>query len=63
LRQRWDVTQVRIITVDGTDTGWLESFEEDGPEPGAIETSVEKRDRRVAGYDGFGGSLVTVPHT
>jgi ribosomal protein S18 acetylase RimI-like enzyme len=29
LRQRWDVTQVRIITVDGTDIGWLQSFEKD----------------------------------
>jgi ribosomal protein S18 acetylase RimI-like enzyme len=25
-RQRWDVTQVRIITLDGTDIGWLQSF-------------------------------------
>ena len=30
LRQRWDVTQVRIITLDGTDIGWLQSFENDG---------------------------------
>jgi ribosomal protein S18 acetylase RimI-like enzyme len=30
LRQRWDVTQVRIITLDGRDIGWLQSFEEDG---------------------------------
>jgi ribosomal protein S18 acetylase RimI-like enzyme len=29
LRQRWDVTQVRIITLDGTDIGWLQSFEKD----------------------------------
>ena len=28
-RQRWDVTQVRIITVDGTDIGWLQSFVKD----------------------------------
>ena len=28
-RQRWDVTQVRIITRDGTDIGWLQSFEQD----------------------------------
>jgi ribosomal protein S18 acetylase RimI-like enzyme len=27
--QRWDVTQVRIITVDGTDIGWLQSFVKD----------------------------------
>jgi ribosomal protein S18 acetylase RimI-like enzyme len=25
-RQRWDVTQVRVITLDGTDIGWLQSF-------------------------------------
>jgi ribosomal protein S18 acetylase RimI-like enzyme len=25
-RQRWDVTQVKIITLDGTDIGWLQSF-------------------------------------
>src|SRR5262245_39085009 len=25
-RQRWDVTQVEIITLDGTDIGWLQSF-------------------------------------
>lgn len=30
LRQGWDVTQVRIITLDGTDIGWLQSFEKDG---------------------------------
>jgi len=30
LRQRWEVAQVRIITLDGTDIGWLQSFEEDG---------------------------------
>jgi GNAT superfamily N-acetyltransferase len=29
LRQRWDVTQVRIITLDGTDIGWLQSFVKD----------------------------------
>jgi ribosomal protein S18 acetylase RimI-like enzyme len=29
LRQRWDVTQVRIITLDGPDIGWLQSFEKD----------------------------------
>jgi GNAT superfamily N-acetyltransferase len=29
LRQRWDVTQVRIITLAGTDIGWLQSFEND----------------------------------
>jgi len=29
LRQRWDVTQVRIITRDGMDIGWLQSFEKD----------------------------------
>ena len=28
-RQRWDVTQVRIITTDGTDIGWLQSFAKD----------------------------------
>jgi ribosomal protein S18 acetylase RimI-like enzyme len=28
-RQRWDVTQVRIITLDGTDIGWLQSFVQD----------------------------------
>jgi len=28
-RQRWDVTQVRIITLDGTDIGWLQSFVND----------------------------------
>lgn len=25
-RQRWDVTQVKIVTLDGTDIGWLQSF-------------------------------------
>jgi ribosomal protein S18 acetylase RimI-like enzyme len=30
LRKRWDAPQVRIITLDGTDIGWLQSFEEDG---------------------------------
>lgn len=25
-RQRWDVTQVRIATLDGMDIGWLQSF-------------------------------------
>jgi len=28
-RQRWDATQVRIITRDGTDIGWLQSFVKD----------------------------------
>jgi len=28
-RQRWDVGQVRIITLDGTDIGWLQSFARD----------------------------------
>jgi GNAT superfamily N-acetyltransferase len=28
-RQRWDVTQVRVITLDGTDIGWLQSFVKD----------------------------------
>ena len=28
-RQRWDVTQVRIVTLDGTDVGWLQSFVKD----------------------------------
>jgi GNAT superfamily N-acetyltransferase len=28
-RQRWDVTQVRIITLDGTDIGWLQSLVKD----------------------------------
>jgi GNAT superfamily N-acetyltransferase len=28
-RQRWDVGQVRIITLDGTDIGWLQSFMKD----------------------------------
>jgi ribosomal protein S18 acetylase RimI-like enzyme len=27
-RQRWEVTQVRIITLGGTDIGWLQSFVE-----------------------------------
>jgi ribosomal protein S18 acetylase RimI-like enzyme len=26
LRQRWDVAQVRIITLDGIDIGWLQSM-------------------------------------
>jgi ribosomal protein S18 acetylase RimI-like enzyme len=30
LRQSWDVTQVRIIRLDGTDIGWVQSFEKDG---------------------------------
>jgi ribosomal protein S18 acetylase RimI-like enzyme len=28
-RQRWDMTQVRIITLEGTDIGWLQSFVRD----------------------------------
>jgi ribosomal protein S18 acetylase RimI-like enzyme len=28
-RRRWEVTQVRIITFDGTDIGWLQSFVKD----------------------------------
>src|SRR5262245_7640745 len=28
-RQRWDVTQVKIIMIDGTDIGWLQSFVKD----------------------------------
>jgi ribosomal protein S18 acetylase RimI-like enzyme len=28
-RQRWDVTQVRIVTLDGSDIGWLQSFVKD----------------------------------
>jgi hypothetical protein len=28
-RQQWDVGQVRIITLDGTDIGWLQSFTKD----------------------------------
>jgi hypothetical protein len=28
-RQQWDVAQVRIITLDGTDIGWLQSFLKD----------------------------------
>jgi ribosomal protein S18 acetylase RimI-like enzyme len=28
-RQSWDVTQVRIVTLDGTDIGWLQSFVKD----------------------------------
>jgi ribosomal protein S18 acetylase RimI-like enzyme len=28
-RQRWDVMQVRIVTLDGTDIGWLQSFVKD----------------------------------
>jgi GNAT superfamily N-acetyltransferase len=30
LRQRWDVTQVRIITLNGADIGWLQSFADNG---------------------------------
>jgi ribosomal protein S18 acetylase RimI-like enzyme len=29
-RQLWDVTQVRIITLDGADIGWVQSFMTDG---------------------------------
>jgi GNAT superfamily N-acetyltransferase len=29
LRERWDVAQVRIVTIDGTDVGWLQSFIQD----------------------------------
>lgn len=29
LRQRWDAAQVRIITIGGTDIGWLQSFVKD----------------------------------
>jgi ribosomal protein S18 acetylase RimI-like enzyme len=28
-RQRWDVTQVRIVTVDGADIGWMQTFVKD----------------------------------
>jgi len=28
-RQQWDAAQVRIITLDGTDIGWLQSFVKD----------------------------------
>jgi len=28
-RERWDAGQVRIITLDGMDIGWLQSFVED----------------------------------
>jgi ribosomal protein S18 acetylase RimI-like enzyme len=28
-RHRWDVGQLRIITLDNTDIGWLQSFEKD----------------------------------
>jgi ribosomal protein S18 acetylase RimI-like enzyme len=28
-RQRWDVAEVRIVTLDGTDIGWLQSFVKD----------------------------------
>jgi ribosomal protein S18 acetylase RimI-like enzyme len=28
-RQRWDVMQIRIVTLDGTDIGWLQSFIKD----------------------------------
>ena len=28
-RQRWDVTQVRIVTLDGMEIGWLQSFIKD----------------------------------
>jgi ribosomal protein S18 acetylase RimI-like enzyme len=28
-RQRWEVAQVRIVTLDGTDIGWLQSFVKD----------------------------------
>ena len=27
--QQWELTQVRIITLDGADVGWLQSFTED----------------------------------
>ena len=52
-RQRWDVTQVRIITLDGVDIGWLQSFVEDD----ALflgQLFVEKRLRR----QGIGTELV-----
>lgn len=29
LRQHWNIAQVRIITSDGSDVGWLQSFETD----------------------------------
>jgi ribosomal protein S18 acetylase RimI-like enzyme len=29
-RQQWDIGQVRIITLDGTDIGWLQSFAKHG---------------------------------
>ncbi|HVT10731.1 MAG TPA: GNAT family N-acetyltransferase [Fimbriimonadaceae bacterium] len=30
LRKRWHVSQVRIITLEGRDVGWLQSTEQDG---------------------------------
>jgi GNAT superfamily N-acetyltransferase len=30
LRQRWDVTQVRIITLNGADVGWVQSIVDNG---------------------------------
>lgn len=30
LQRRWDVSEVRIITLDGTDVGWLQSRTQDG---------------------------------
>jgi GNAT superfamily N-acetyltransferase len=30
LREQWDSRQVRIITVDGAEIGWLQSFDKDG---------------------------------
>jgi len=52
-RQRWDVIQVRIVTLDGTDIGWLQSFVKDN-ELCLGQLFVEKSWRR----QGIGTELV-----
>jgi GNAT superfamily N-acetyltransferase len=53
-RQRWDVTQVRIVTLDGADIGWLQSFVKDD----ALFLSQLLVDKSLRGQ-GIGTELVT----
>ena len=53
LRQRWDVAEVRIVTLDGVDIGWLQSFVKDD----ALFLGQLFVDRTLRGR-GFGTQLV-----
>src|SRR5215475_5406641 len=54
-RKSWDVTQVRIITLDGTDIGWLQSFVKDD----ALFLAQLFVDRTLRGR-GIGAQLVKI---